>query len=754
MASVGENDSGGKMRRRLCSCSKEDFLPEESFQSWANYTKALRETGLRLKDRFTARSVDKFEINEIKARSGNEMKKTLTWWDLIWFGIGAVIGSGIFVLTGQEARDSAGPAVILSYVISGVSALLSVFCYTEFAIEIPVAGGSFAYLRVELGDFVAFVAAGNIILEYIIGGAAVARSWTSYFATLLNHHPNDFRIYAPIFAPDYNRLDPIAVANTKNLTADFAPFGAHGIFAAASVLFFAYIGFDAVSTMAEETKNPAKGIPLGLVGSMTITTACYCLMAITLCLMQPYYQIDPDAPFSVAFSAIGMDWAKYIVAFGALKGMTTVLLVSAVGQARYLTHIARTHMVPPWFAQVHSATGTPINATIFMLIATAIIAFFTALNVLSNLLSISTLFIFMLVAVALLVRRYYVAGETTEANRRKLVAAITVILAASVAAAMLWAIGVEGWIWYLLAFVVWLVATGYLWWAVPQARIPEMWGVPLVPWLPSASIAINIFLLGSIDGPSYMRFAIWSLLLLVYYFFFGLHARTSGPLLRRGEPIDQADPVPDPCRRVWTTYAAAAKARRPAPTAPQATPAARSPDRGRRRPCGPGGTSVHATFCASGSAATGRAWKKATMGGDAGPGSFWFARPCSDGRTPCATATEDQIASRYSAKRSTLEQGKAEGLGLDMEFSGVTRREASVKCAWTADNWGLSGCRNLSVFTVQQCWSLMSSIQSTRRRSIYRFGCATSWLIAFGKAQKAGKMLKISDALQLPLRHR
>lgn len=489
-----------------------------------------------------------------------------SWWDLIWFGIGAVIGSGIFVLTGQEARDSAGPAVILSYVISGVSAMLSVFCYTEFAIEIPVAGGSFAYLRVELGDFVAFVAAGNIILEYIIGGAAVARSWTSYFATLLNHHPNDFRIYAPSLASDYNRLDPIAVvvitliciaavistkgssrfnyvasiihlviilfiiitgltqADTKNLTADFAPFGARGIFAAASVLFFAYIGFDAVSTMAEETKNPAKDIPLGLVGSMTITTACYCLMAITLCLMQPYYQIDPDAPFSVAFSAIGMDWAKYIVAFGALKGMTTVLLVSAVGQARYLTHIARTHMVPPWFAQVHSATGTPINATIFMLIATAIIAFFTTLRVLSNLLSISTLFIFMLVAVALLVRRYYVAGETTEANRRKLAAAITEILTASLAAAMLWAIGVEGWIWYVMAFVVWLAATGYLWWAVPQARTPETWGVPLVPWLPSASIAINIFLLGSIDGPSYVRFAIWSLLLLVYYFFFGLHA--------------------------------------------------------------------------------------------------------------------------------------------------------------------------------------------------------------------------------------
>ncbi|XP_074582352.1 cationic amino acid transporter 1-like isoform X3 [Curcuma longa] len=658
MESVLETEEGRKTKRRWCSCSKDDFLPEESFQSWASYRKALGETGLRLKDRITARSVDKFEITEIKARSGNEMKKSLSWWDLIWFGIGAVIGSGIFVLTGQEARDAAGPAVILSYVVSGVSAMLSVFCYTEFAIEIPVAGGSFAYLRVELGDFVAFVTAGNIILEYVIGGAAVARSWTSYFATLLNHHPNDFRIHATGLAADYSQLDPIAVvvitliciaavmstkassrfnyvasiahlviilfiivagliqADTKNLTADFAPFGARGIFAAASVLFFAYIGFDAVSTMAEETKNPAKDIPLGLVGSMVIVTLCYCLMAVALCLMVPYYQIDPDAPFSVAFSAIGMDWAKYIVAFGALKGMTTVLLVSAVGQARYLTHIARTHMVPPWLAQVHGATGTPINATVVMLVATAVIAFFTSLGILANLLSISTLFIFMLVAVALLVRRYYVAGETTEANRKKLVASIAAILAASLAMALLWATVVEWWLWYVVALVVWLAATGYLWWAVPQARTPEKWGVPLVPWIPSASIAINIFLLGSIDGPSYVRFSIWTLLLLVYYFFFGLHASY------------------DTAKSSAAAATAAATARSAAPTAPKATPAARRPVLGWRRPCGPGGATFHVTFCASGSASSsGRARKKAIMAGDAGPGSFWFARPCSDRRT-------------------------------------------------------------------------------------------------------------------------
>ncbi|RWW85165.1 hypothetical protein BHE74_00006187 [Ensete ventricosum] len=565
MGTVGESSVVGKPKRRAWTCSKQDFLPEESFQSWANYTKALKETGTRLKDRITSRSLDKLELTEIKARSGFEMKKTLSWWDLIWFGIGAVIGAGIFVLTGQEARDSAGPAVILSYVVSGISAMLSVFCYTEFAVEIPVAGGSFAYLRVELGDFVAFIAAGNILLEYVIGGAAVARSWTSYFATLLNHHPNDFRIHAIGLNPDYSRLDPIAVvvialvclaavfstkatsrfnyvasiihlaiivfiiiagltqANPKNLS-DFTPFGVRGIFSASAVLFFAYVGFDAVSTMAEETQNPAKDIPLGLVGAMIITTGCYCLLAVTLCLMQPYSQIDPDAPFSVAFEAIGMDWAKYIVAFGALKGMTTVLLVSAVGQARYLTHIARTHMVPPWLAEVYATTGTPINATVVMLVATAVIAFFTNLGILSNLLSISTLFIFMMVAVALLVRRYYVSGETTDSDRNKLIAALVLILASSIATAAYWAAGGMGWVGYMVSVLVWFLSTAFLWWGVPQARAPQTWGVPLVPWLPSASIAINIFLLGSIDGPSFERFGIWTALLLVYYFFFGLHA--------------------------------------------------------------------------------------------------------------------------------------------------------------------------------------------------------------------------------------
>ncbi|XP_031130051.1 cationic amino acid transporter 1-like [Ipomoea triloba] len=561
---VENGESGVRRRSRFCSCTKDDFLPEESFRSWGNYVNALKQTPSRLADRVFTRSDDKAEL-AAKARSNHDMKKTLSWWDLIWFGMGAVIGAGIFVLTGLEARDDAGPAVVLSYVVSGISALLSVFCYTEFAVEIPVAGGSFAYLRVELGDFVAFIAAGNILLEYVISGAAVSRSWTSYLATLCNQDPDSFLIKAHSLAEGYNKLDPIAVgvciiicfiaifstkgssrlnyvasiihtivilfiivcglikSDASNYTP-FAPFGPRGIFKAAAVLFFAYVGFDAVSTMAEETKNPARDIPIGLVGSMVITTTIYCLMAITLCLMQKYDSVDENAPFSIAFKRVGWSWAQYLVAFGALKGMTSVLLVSAVGQARYLTHIARTHMMPPWFSHVNAKTGTPVNATATMMAATAVIALFTKLDILANLLSISTLFIFMLVAVALLVRRYYVAGVTTPCNRLKLILFILLILASSIATAAYWGLSDDGWIAYCVTVPVWFLATAGIYFFVPHARDPKMWGVPLVPWLPSASIAINIFLLGSIDKESFERFGIWTACLLIYYLFFGLHA--------------------------------------------------------------------------------------------------------------------------------------------------------------------------------------------------------------------------------------
>lgn len=545
--------------------AKKDFLPEESFQSWENYLKALGNIGPRLKNRLLTRSLDSLELNDVRAASQNQMKKSLTWADLMWFGIGGVMGAGVFVLTGEAMRNHAGPSVMISYLISGFAALLSVLSYTEFSIELPVAGGSFAYLRVELGDFIAYIAAGNIIFEYCVAGAGVARSWTSYFATLCNHYPNEFRIFVPGLAKNFNYLDPIAVvisvvigvgaslstkasakfntfmtmlhlsiiafilivgftkADISNIT-NFAPNGIPGVLKASSMLFFAYVGFDGVATLAEEMKNPGRDIPIGLIGSMFVVITVYCLMATVLAFMLPYTQVDPDAPFTLAFQHVGLRWAKYVVAVVALKGMTTVLLANIIGQARYFTHIGRTHLAPPMLAVINKKTGTPVNATMVMTLLNCIIALFTSLDVLSNLLSISTLFIFSLVSAALLVRRYYMPGETSDADRKKLIVFLVLIIASSVGSSACWAMDNNGWIGYTVTVPIWFLSTLGLRVMVKQARKPKMWGVPLMPWIPSLSIAVNVFIMGSIDGKSFKRFSIWTGFLLLYYLFVGLHA--------------------------------------------------------------------------------------------------------------------------------------------------------------------------------------------------------------------------------------
>lgn len=332
--------------------------------------------------------------------------------------------------------------------ILGFSALLSVFCYTEFSVEIPTAGGSFSFLRVELGDFVAFIAAGNILLEAVVGAAGLGRSWSSYFSSMIWNNPDFLRIKVNSFQEGFNLLDPLAVAvlliangiavtgtkRTSCLTwissiitsmiiifiivvgfvrgsvsnlAPFFPYGVKGAFNAAAVVYWSYTGFDMVATMAEETKKPSKDIPIGLVGSMSMITVIYCMMALALTMLQRYTEIDVNAAYSVAFEKIGMSWAKYLVSACALKGMTTSLLVGSMGQARYTTQIARAHMIPPWFALVHPKTGTPVYATLLVTITSVIISLFTSLDVLSSVFSFSTLMIFMLMAVALLVRRYY-----------------------------------------------------------------------------------------------------------------------------------------------------------------------------------------------------------------------------------------------------------------------------------------------------------------------------------------------------------
>ncbi|CAI8618861.1 unnamed protein product [Vicia faba] len=320
-------------------------------------------------------------------------------------------------------------------------------------------------------------------LDPIAVVALVVIAILAVFSTKASSMFNKIATIVHLFVIAFIIIVGLINANPENY-ASFAPFGTRGVFKASAVLFFAYIGFDAVSTMAEETKNPGRDIPIGLVGSMVIITIIYCLLASTLCLMQNYKTIDINAPFSVAFSSIGWGWAKYIVAFGALKGMTTVLLVNVVAA---------------------------------MVIATSVVAFFTNLRILSNLLSISTLSIFVLVAIGILVRRYYSSGVTTKENQVKLIVFVVLIIGSSCGMSVYRAMS-DGWIGWAITAPFWFIGTGGIFFMVPKAKKPKVWGVPLVPWLPSLSIAINIFLLGSIDKDSYIRFGIWTGILLILLF--------------------------------------------------------------------------------------------------------------------------------------------------------------------------------------------------------------------------------------------
>ncbi|OWM81025.1 cationic amino acid transporter 8, vacuolar-like [Punica granatum] len=544
--------------------SKEDFFPEQSFENLASYKAALSQTGHRLKDRFLSRSTQEMEMVELRRQSENEMKRCLNWWDLVWLCFGSVVGSGIFVITGQEAHDNAGPAIILSYAISGLSALLSVFCYTEFSVEIPVAGGSFSFLRIELGDFVAFITAGNILLEAIVGAAGLGRSWTSYLTSMFNNNTDFLRIDATGLPEGFNLLDPIAVvvlwiansiamygtrqssvlnwiasvvsaglivfiivvafthANTSNLVP-FFPFGAGGVFRAAAVVYWSYTGFDMVATLAEETKKPSRDIPIGLAGSMSLITVVYCLMCLALTMMVKYTEIDRNAAFSVAFAGIGMNWAKYVVSLCALKGMTSSLLVGALGQARYMTQIARAHMIPPWFSLVHPKTGTPIYATLLVTVLSSVTAFFSSLDVLSSVLSFSTLFIFMLMAIALLTRRYYVKDSTPTNHLSKFLACVIVIIASCIGGTAVWNLKNGWWPGYVMACSFWFLGTLGLQ-LLPKQRTPKKWGIPFVPWLPSLSIGMNLFLLGSLGTEAFWRFLICTAVMILYYIFVGVHA--------------------------------------------------------------------------------------------------------------------------------------------------------------------------------------------------------------------------------------
>ncbi|HJT22882.1 MAG TPA: amino acid permease [Nitrospira sp.] len=384
----------------------------------------------------------------------HRLKKTLTAWDLTCLGIGAIIGTGIFVLigtaiVGDSHRPGAGPGIVLSFVLSGFACALAALCYAEMSAMIPVAGSAYTYSYATLGELLAWLTGWNLILEYGVACVAVAIGWSGYFNNLLKlagielpywatHAPGGpdggvanfpaaiivllVTIILVVGIKESARatgmvvivklaviLFFIGIGSTSINPENWSPFmpqGFAGVGAAAAIVFFAYIGFDAVSTAAEEARNPKRDVPLGIIGSLGVCTVLYIAVAAVLTGLIPSDRIDIHAPVAEALRLVGFKWGAAVVAVGAVAGITSVLVVMMLGQIRVFFAMSRDRLLGPWLSSVHPRFGTPHRATILTGIAVAILSALIPIGEAADMTNIGTFFAFVLVCIGVIVLRY------------------------------------------------------------------------------------------------------------------------------------------------------------------------------------------------------------------------------------------------------------------------------------------------------------------------------------------------------------
>lgn len=457
------------------------------------------------------------------------LKKSLSALDLTVFGVGVIIGTGIFVLTGTVAKNNAGPAVALAFVVAGVVCALAALCYAEFASTVPVAGSAYTFSYASLGELPAWIIGWDLVLEFALGTAVVSVGWSGYIASLLDNagwhlpaalgsrdgaHGFGFDILAAalvlvltgilvlgtklsarvtsivvavkvavvltviiagaffVKGDNYNdfipKAKPVAAGDSLQspliqLMFGWAPsnFGVMGIFTAASVVFFAFIGFDVVATAAEETRNPQRDMPRGILGSLVICTTLYVAVSIVVTGMQNYRELDISAPLAEAFKATGHPWFAGFISFGAAVGLTTVCMILLLGQTRVFFAMSRDGLLPTFFSHVHPKFRTPHRPTILLGVIIAIVAGFTPLSELAELVNIGTLFAFVVVAIGVIILRK------------------------------------------------------------SRPDLPRAFHTPWVPFVPILSVAASLWLMLNLPAETWLRFAIWMVIGFAVYFLYG-----------------------------------------------------------------------------------------------------------------------------------------------------------------------------------------------------------------------------------------
>lgn len=449
------------------------------------------------------------------------LRKDLTTWDLIVFGVAVVVGAGIFTLAASTAGTVAGPSVSLAFVLAAIACGLAALCYAEFASTVPVAGSAYTFSYATFGELVAWIIGWDLVLEFAVGSAVVSKAWSKYLHQVLSvmglDVPTSFSL-GGFFAFDWGALLLVVVLATllaigtklssrvsavftiikvgivllvivvgigyvkaENYTPFIPPaapggegdsgftqsllslfgggasstYGIYGLLAAASLVFFAFIGFDVVATTAEETRDPQKSLPRGIFGSLAIVTVLYVAVALVLTGMVSYTQLDENSTLATAFGELGVTWAEAIISVGALVGLTTVVMVLMLGQVRVLFAMSRDGLLPGGLART-GGHGTPVRATVLVGAVVALVATFFPAGALEEMVNIGTLFAFVLVSVGVIILRR-TRPDLHRAFRTPLVPLVPILSVL----ACLWLmlnLSVETWVrfigWMVLGFVV------------------------------------------------------------------------------------------------------------------------------------------------------------------------------------------------------------------------------------------------------------------------------------------------------------